>query len=128
MVEAFKGNLVCPNKQNDPLESFHEVSIVFVYVRALWCLVQLFLLILLPSLTFPLALLPAFPLTLFRTLSSYLLPPALIPLFHLVYVPLCYSLRYQICHRIYTRTLFHYHTYFSSAFFLLLSSSLSSLL
>ena len=25
MVEAFKGNLVCPNKQNDPLESFHEV-------------------------------------------------------------------------------------------------------
>ena len=24
MVEAFKGNIVCPNKQVDPLESFHE--------------------------------------------------------------------------------------------------------
>ena len=26
MVEAFKGNIICPNKQNDPLESFYEVS------------------------------------------------------------------------------------------------------
>jgi hypothetical protein len=27
MVEAFKGDVVCPNKQNDPLESFHEVCV-----------------------------------------------------------------------------------------------------
>ncbi len=24
MVEAYNGNIVCPNKQVDPLESFHE--------------------------------------------------------------------------------------------------------
>ena len=24
MVEAYKGNIVCPNKQNDPLESFYK--------------------------------------------------------------------------------------------------------
>jgi DNA polymerase epsilon subunit 1 len=24
IVEAYKGNIVCPNKQVDPLEAFHE--------------------------------------------------------------------------------------------------------
>ena len=34
MVEAFKGTLICPNKQVDPLEEFHEVR---TYVRAYLC-------------------------------------------------------------------------------------------
>ena len=34
MVEAFKGTLICPNKQVDPLEEFHEVR---AYVRTYLC-------------------------------------------------------------------------------------------
>jgi DNA polymerase epsilon subunit 1 len=28
MVEAYKGNIVCPNKQNDPIESFHNGHLI----------------------------------------------------------------------------------------------------
>ena len=28
MVEAYRGQIICPNKQNDPLESFYEGHLV----------------------------------------------------------------------------------------------------
>ena len=109
MVEAFKGNLVCPNKQNDPLESFHEVSTLFVCVRALLCLVLLFL----PT---PLPLLP--PLTVPSSLSV-----PLVLLFHLI----CNSLFHLFLIDIVSSSFSSSPLSLSSSLPSLLSSSLSLL-
>jgi len=40
MVEAYKGNIVCPNKQVDPLEAFHEGHLLEseTYIgESCWC-------------------------------------------------------------------------------------------